>query len=113
MTTFAKARNSRVTFQAETRVSDGGGGSAVTWADALTVWGDYRPASQREEVAAGRLEASEAGVLTVRYSEAAAALTSAHRVLIGGAVYQLQGGPTNFDQRRKTLDFKVEKGTAG
>lgn len=104
----------RCVFQAETQVSDGGGGYEVGWAPVAggSVRGRYLPASLREDVRAGRLEAAEAGVLTVRSSAVTRAITSANRVLIDGFAFTIKGGPTDFDQKRETLDFKVEKGVA-
>lgn len=104
----------RCVFQAETQVPDGGGGYELGWA-AITggaVRGRYLPASLREDVRSGRLEAAEAGVLTVRSSTVTRALTSANRVLIDGVVFTIRGGPTDFDQQRELLDFKVERGVA-
>ncbi|WP_026790348.1 head-tail adaptor protein [Pleomorphomonas oryzae] len=108
-----KLRN-RCVFQVETQVPDGGGGYELGWA-AVTggaVRGRYLPASPREDVRAGRLEAAEAGVLTVRSSSVTRAITSANRVLIDDIAYAIKGGPTDFDQRREALDFKVERGVA-
>lgn len=102
----------RATFQAEVRTPDGGGGAAMAWQDVTTVWARYLPASAREAVAAGRLEAAEAGVLTVRASTATRAITSSHRVVMGGEIYAIKGGPTDFDRDRAMLDFRIEKGVA-
>jgi len=102
----------RATFQVQVRTPDGGGGAAMAWQDVATVWARYLPASSREAVAAGRLEAAEAGVLTVRASTTTQAITSAHRVVMGGEVYAIKGGPTDFDRRRAMLDFRIEKGVA-
>ncbi len=102
----------RVTFQRETRAPDGAGGYVQGWADELTVWGQYVPRSTREAVEAGRLQESESGTLTVRASSRTRGITPAHRVLIRGVPYALQGGPTNYDQRNRALDFIVTRGVA-
>lgn len=102
----------RVTFQAEQRTPDGAGGAALAWEPVLTVWGQYVPRSAREAVDAGRLQESESGTLTVRASSETRAITSAHRVLIRGVPYALQGGPTNYDGRGESLDFIVTRGVA-
>lgn len=102
----------RVTFQRETRVPDGAGGYVQGWADELTVWGQYVPRSSREAVEAGRLQESEGGTLTVRSSSKTRVITSAHRVLIRGVPYAVQGGATNYDQHNKALDFIVTRGVA-
>lgn len=104
----------RCVFQSETQVADGSGGYQLGW-QAITggsVRGRYLPASLREDVRGGRLEAAEAGVLTVRSSSVTRAITSAHRVMIDGRVFTIKGGPTDFDQRREAVDFKVELGVA-
>lgn len=102
----------RVTFQREMRTPDGAGGYLQGWADVLTVWGLHVPGSSREVVEAGRLQASESGTLTVAASSETAALTSAHRVLIRGVPFAIQGGPRPFGPRRQALDFIVTRGVA-
>lgn len=105
----------RCVFQARGEDGDDGHGNVLeAWGDIEggAVRGRYLPSSVREAVAAGRLEDSESGVLTVRSSSVTRTLTSAHRVLIDGEVFGIVGGPTDYDQRRACLDFKVIKGEA-
>lgn len=59
----------RCTFQKETRVSDGGGGYATTWAVQETRWGGLLTPTlrgQMEQIAAGAVTTVIAGVITVR-----------------------------------------------
>lgn len=103
--------NKRVTFQEETRTSDGGGGAAVAWQDVLTCWGGYSPDRGREKLEAGRLETSAAGILKVRSSIASRALGASNRVLIDGAAHQIRS-VSNPDQHKRFLEFVVELGVA-
>lgn len=103
--------NKRVTFQTATETSDGGGGGSTSWGGNVTVWGQFRPERGRERLEAGRLESAEAGVLTVRSSEATRAITSAYRVLIDSIPFNIRA-VSNPDQRNKAIEMVVEKGVA-
>lgn len=107
----AGALNKRVIFQLATEVADGGGGNALTWADALTVWGQFLPERGRERLEAGRLEASVAGLLRVRSSAASRAVTERYRVQIDSVPYQIRS-ISNPDQRNVMLEMLVERGGA-
>lgn len=101
----------RVTFQAETRTGDGGGGSARGWGDDLEVWGEFQPQRGREQLEAGRLEAALAGVLRVRSSSETRLVTEKHSVLIDGARFQIRT-IANPDGKNDMLEMTVEKGVA-
>lgn len=104
-------RNKRVYFQRSLRTSDGGGGWAVQWQPVTVAWGQLRLERGRERLAAGRLESAVAGILTVPYSEEAAAVDADYRAVIDGVPYQIRS-VTNPDQRRKFLEMIVEEGVA-
>ncbi len=101
----------RVTFQVEAAISDGGGGSALSWSDALTVWGGFSPGRAREQLEAGRLEGPVAGVLKVRSSTETRTITTAHRAMIDGEAYQIRS-ITNPDRQNRFLEILVERGVA-
>lgn len=103
--------NKRITFQSEIRTADGGGGFARSWGGDLTVWGQFVPERGSERLEAGRLEASLAGIVRVRHSSETAAIGESHRVLIDGEPFQIRS-IANPDQRRRVLEFTVEKGVA-
>lgn len=103
--------NRRVTFQQEVAVADAGGGREHAWSGGFTVWGQFMPESGRERLEAGRLEAALAGVLRVRSSIQARTITASHRVLIDGAAHQIRS-IANPDQRRRFIEFVVERGVA-
>ncbi|QFT31811.1 Phage head-tail joining protein [Labrenzia sp. THAF82] len=104
-------RNERVTFQVAAEVSDGGGGFDVTWGGDVTVWGAFFPEFGREKVQGGRIEAPVGGTLNVRYSSDVIGFASDARVLIDGEPYNIRS-VTNPDQRKKDLEFVVERGVA-
>lgn len=101
----------RVTFQAETRVDDGGGGSSRGWGDDLEVWGEFQPQRGREQLEAGRLEVALAGVLRVRSSSETRAITEKHSVVIDGERFQIRT-IANPDGRNTMLEMTVERGVA-
>lgn len=101
----------RVTFQQSVETPDGGGGVALVWQTVAVVWGRYMPQRGRERVAAGRMEASVEGVLHVRGSPETRAITAAHRVLIGGASYNIRS-VANPDRRGQIIEMTVEEGVA-
>jgi SPP1 family predicted phage head-tail adaptor len=99
----------RVTFQAETRTPDDGGGHSVTWGNDLQVWADFRPERGFERLAAGHVSSPLAGTLRVRYSDAVAAVTAAWRVLIAGSLWNIRS-VADEDQRRRFLMMTIESG---
>lgn len=101
----------RVTFQEEVRTPDGGGGFMVSWRNAVTVYGGIEVERGRERIAAGRLEAAETGILTVRSSTDTREVAAMDRALIDGVQYNIRA-INNPDQRNKFLEMIIEKGVA-
>lgn len=97
----------RVTFQSESRSSDGGGGSAITWGNDLEVYGEFAPQKGREQLEAGRLEAALAGILRVRSSSETRAIDETWTVVIGSDRYQIRS-IINPDQKNDMLEMTVE-----
>ncbi|MEN2980865.1 phage head closure protein [Tistrella bauzanensis] len=91
---------------------DAAGNAYDGWTHHATVWGEIKPETASEAMAAGRIEAQTGAVLRVRYSAATAAVTSACRVTINGQVWQCQGGPVDLDRKRSMLDISLEAGPA-
>lgn len=100
----------RVVFERSTTAPDGAGGQSLIWSELYACRGKFTPERGRERLAAGRLEASLAGVLRVRGSIAARGLTEEDRVLVDEVVYQIRS-IANPDQRNRYLEMSVERGT--
>ena len=60
---------------------DGYGNVLEAWAAVATVWARWRPEYGREALAAGRVEASRAGVVGLRASAVTRAMTTADRLV--------------------------------
>lgn len=61
--------DSRAAFQSAAEVADGGGGNALTWSTQFTRWGALELPSlsaQQEAIAAGSVQSTTGGTLTVR-----------------------------------------------
>ncbi|MCJ2132455.1 head-tail adaptor protein [Methylobacterium sp. E-045] len=61
------------------------------YADAFTVWANYRRATNREIAEGGQAVDVEAGVLMVRDSTQARTITNADRVVIEGRDFAIEG----------------------
>lgn len=82
----AGAYTQRVRFERRASQADDGYGNVVgAWATLITVWAAFRPVFRpvfgREAIAAGRLESTRQGVLTIRRSLAAQAIRADDRVV--------------------------------
>lgn len=102
---------SRVTFERPDRTDDGGGGGSIHWTATLTTRGHLAPERGHEVVAAGRLESSNAAVLTVRSSRAARLIDASYRVTVDSVPYNIRA-ITNPDQRNRFLEILLELGVA-
>ena len=100
-----------MTFQREVLTPDGYGGHTKTWETVATVWGAFLPQRGRDVIEAGSISGAVQGVLRVRYSAQLADLGPTDSVLIDGQLYNL-AIPTNTDQRKRGLEFVVERGRA-
>ncbi len=101
----------RVTFQAKSVVSDGGGGEQTTWSDLATVRGHLIVGRGREAVASGRIESQVGSVLRVRHTAVTAAITPANRVLIKSVTYNIRS-VSQPDRRNKVVEMVLERGVA-
>lgn len=74
----------RCTFQKQTKVSDGGGGSTTVWVDQFTLWGRFDFPTFKagmEAIAAGAVQATNSGKLTLRDTVNARRITKEWRVI--------------------------------
>jgi len=112
MTAIGQLRD-RVSFHRLDATTDAYGNvtSGYSGAAFLTVWGAFRPERGRERIEGGRLEASHAGVLTVRSSSDTRAVTTADQARIDGVEYQIRT-IANPDRRGRFLEMTVERGVA-
>lgn len=99
-----------VVFERSVTAPDGAGGQSVGWGVIYSCRGKFTPERGRERLAAGRVEASLAGVLRVRSCVSARDVSEADRVLIDDVVFQILS-ISNPDQRNKYLEMSVERGT--
>ncbi|MEH6727889.1 MAG: phage head closure protein [Hyphomicrobiales bacterium] len=106
----AGALRALVVFERKVTGPDGAGGQSVEWGAVYSCRGKLMPARGREQIEAGRMEASLAAVLRVRSSVDGRGLTEADRVRINDVVYQIRS-ISNPDQRNRYLELSVERGT--
>lgn len=99
--------NKRATFLSQVSVSDGAGGSTVSWQEYVTVWAQLSPERAREKIQQGRIADAQAGVLRVRSSTATRLIDGTYRVLVDGVVYNVRGA-ANPDQRNDMIELVVE-----
>lgn len=83
-------RSHRVRFERQVAEDDGYGNRRRSWAQpeaVATVWAAFRPVFGREQVAAGRLESTLTGTLTVLRSTVTRSITPADRVVFAAGPY--------------------------
>lgn len=94
---------------------DEAGNPLLTWSPIVTVWANFKPQFGREAVEAGRLESTVKGVLTVRFSNMAATITAADRVVFLRSPYTDQAAQirsiTPMTNRRE-IEMTIELGVA-
>lgn len=79
----------RCAFERQGETDDGYGNTLDVWSPLITVWGDLRERTGREPVEAGALEDVRTADLRVRQSSETAAISSADRVIIRGAQWDI------------------------
>lgn len=102
----------RVRFERRDEVSDGHGNTLGDWQSVATRWAFYRPEFGREAVAAGRLQSTRAGTLTVRRDSVTASMTAADRVVFvagpdTGATAQIRSVIPLSDSVEMTIEIGV------
>jgi SPP1 family predicted phage head-tail adaptor len=95
----------RLTLEAPSRTSDGGGGASVTWGTVATVWASVRPTGGGEGYALDRVAGRVTHEIVLRYR---AGVTPEMRLRDGTRVFEIRAafGP---DQRRRWLKCLAEE----
>lgn len=102
----------RVRFERRAEVADGAGNTRGEWRAIATRWASYRPEFGREAVAAGRLQSTRAGTLTVRRDSMTTGMTAADRVMFvagpdAGTTAQIRSVIPLTDSVEMTIEMGV------
>ncbi len=100
-----------VVFQRCTRVPNDMGGGTDRWDDLFEDRCELQMSRGREQVAAGAISASAAGVLHIRYCSDAEGLTEKDIAVIDGEPYNIRS-IIDPDRRKRRLELVVERGVA-
>lgn len=113
----AGQRNHRVRFERRVPGGDDGYGNELpaTWTALGTVWAAFRPKFGKEQLEAGRLEATMLGALTTLSFAGTKAVTSGDRVVFvtgpyAGKACQIRSIIPTPDARE--IQFMIEEGVA-
>ena len=98
----------QVTVQSPTEVSQGGGGSSITWSDVATFWAEVRALRGREQIEALALEAATMYRITRRYTET---ITERQRLTWKGRILNIRS-VVDPDGRRQWTEILAETGVA-
>lgn len=98
----------QIVIQAKTRVEDGGGGTASTWAAIAngTVTASITPVSSNETFAGEQLQERVSHKIMMRYIPG---VTTAHRVLFGTRVLDIQSVICPQEKQRDLILMCVER----
>jgi len=78
----AASLSTRVRIERRPETADDGAGNTLDdWVEVATRWAGWRPEFGREAVAAGRLESTRAGTVTLRRDATTATLSAADRLV--------------------------------
>ena len=100
----------KVTFEQETQVSDGGGGYQVGWGNPRVVFCHYMAQSGREQLEGGRLESGVKATLQAR-TKSVSFLDAGWTALIDGVRWNVRA-VIPFGQRDRRTDIVIERGVA-
>lgn len=107
--TAAGDLRTRVTFQQLTETPDGYGGVTRAWSAGTVVHCQYRAVSGREQVEAGRIEASATATLRARAASINALdVDESWRCEIGGEPWNVKS-VVAFGQRGEWADLVIER----
>lgn len=112
----AGQRNHRVRFERrQTQADDGFGNERGGWWPVVDAWAGFRPRFGREQLAAGRLESTLQGTLTVLVWPQTRSLTAEDRVVFTAGPYagktcQIRSIVPTPDGRE--IELLLEEGTA-
>lgn len=81
--------NNRIRFERRVPQGDDGFGNTLpeSWTTLVECWAGFKPQRGREQLAAGRLQSTMAGTLTVQRWPATAGVTAADRVVFVAGAY--------------------------
>ncbi len=82
------------------------------YAEAFTLWANYRPETSREAVEGGRAQDVESGTLVVRDTAQSRTLTNADRCVIRGRDFAIEGVGLP-DRRSRLLRLRVSSHLSG
>ena len=97
----------RVTIQAQSRVSDGMGGSTVTWTDMATVYAAVWPIRGLRQVDAQQLEGKVTHQIRMWYRDG---VTVANRLKMGNSIFVIYS-VINPDHKNITLEIMAKEET--
>lgn len=107
------ARNYRdqIQFQRQSGVEDAFGGETDEWAELLSARGWLRETTGKEQIMAGRVEASATATLRVRTTPTGPALgvTAADRVIARGYFWAIKAAPIDPEGRGVIVEFLLER----
>ncbi len=101
----------RCTFEGPGLAADDIGGNVRTWVVEFALWGKFRPERGSEALQAGRLNESDAGVLTLRKSSDTDRITTDWRVTIDGVLYNVRSIIDPF-RTGDRVELLIERGVA-
>lgn len=109
------AYSDRVSFERRETIDDGYGNVQGAWGEVWRCWAHFRPRFGREDMEAGRMEATMRGTLTVRSCAESKSITNGDRVVFVAGPYtgraaQIQSIVPGMDG--DIIEFKLEEGIA-
>lgn len=99
----------KVTFKRYMSVSDGQGGVIEKMAVLFETYCELQMMKGKEQISGGRMNASAAGVLHLRYCNEATSLTEKDIALIDEQTYNIRS-IIDPDRRKQRLELVVERG---
>jgi head-tail adaptor len=101
----------RVTFAAEVRTPDGGGGVTIAWVDQFTTYAEYMHLNGSETVIAGRITGTHTQVMRLRSTAQTRAINTLWKATDEqGRAFNLRDVTVTED--RKWLDVLATRGVA-
>lgn len=100
----------QLALQTESQVADGGGGYALTWTTAATVWGSVKPVGGREHTQTAQLADVVTHRIIIRYRSDITP-TGKYRILWGTRAFNVKR-VVNIDERNKYFELSAEEGVA-
>lgn len=96
---IGKFRN-RITFQSETEISDGYGGSVTTWSDYKAVWANISTLNGKERIQGQQIETEYTHKIYTRFLN----VNDKMRVLYKDRVFEIVSA-INIEERNKYLEI--------